>query len=325
MSAHETHGKKSFAGHKCWVASLIIGLLLGALFTKVLPANYAPHDENNNSLVDHDAQDAQGVVDQSKHDSVAIVSADQDALPAIPQDEDTGDQNGNHDENQDQNTDHGDGDQDGGHDDDSGQVDTASQDADHSSGHGPTPAIPIILLVPFVLLLGSIALMPFINEHFWHDHFPDFAFLLGGITVAYYLLGFSQPGFTHGLSYGQYKMLHTGQEYYAFIALIGGLFIASGGILLDYKGRGGPVSNTILLAFGAIIANIVGTTGASVLLIRPFMRMNQGRLRPLHVVMFIFIVSNCGGCLTPIGDPPLYLGYLKGIPFGWTMTALWPM
>jgi Na+/H+ antiporter NhaD/arsenite permease-like protein len=167
--------------------------------------------------------------------------------------------------------------------------------------------------------------MPFINERFWHHHFPDFAFVLGAMMVAYYLLGYNEPDYAHGLSYGQYQMLHVAQEYYAFIALIGGLFVASGGILIDYKGKGGPVSNTMLLATGAVIANIVGTTGASVLLVRPFMRMNKGRLHAMHVVFFIFIVSNCGGCLTPIGDPPLYLGYLKGVPFLWTLEHLWPM
>src|SRR5262249_30374298 len=119
--------------------------------------------------------------------------------------------------------------------------------------------------------------------------------------------------------------VHVGQEYYAFIALVGGLFIASGGILLDIRGRGTPLRNTLLLAVGAVLANIVGTTGASVLLIRPFLRLNRGRLRPIHVVFFIFIVSNCGGCLTPIGDPPLYLGYLKGVPFFWTLEHMWPM
>lgn len=176
--------------------------------------------------------------------------------------------------------------------------------------------IPLWLVVPFGLMLGSIAVVPFINARFWHDHFPDFAFFLGGFVVAYYLLGF-------GLKHGGHAVLHTGIEYYSFIALVGGLYVVSGGILVDLRGRGTPGFNTLLLAFGAVIANIVGTTGASMLLIRPFMRVNRGRLRPIHVVFFIFIVSNCGGLLTPIGDPPLYLGFLKGVPFFWTLGALW--
>ncbi len=185
------------------------------------------------------------------------------------------------------------------------------------------PEIPLWLVAPFALLLASIALMPFINSHFWHDHFPDFAFFLGGIAASYYLLAFNIPGFDGSLSYGQSKMLHTLVEYYSFIALVGGLFVVSGGILVEVRGRGAPLGNVILLAFGAILANLVGTTGASMLLIRPYMRMNRGHLRPMHVVMFIFIVSNCAGCLTPIGDPPLYLGFLKGVPFYWTIVHLW--
>ncbi|HZW09050.1 MAG TPA: sodium:proton antiporter, partial [Phycisphaerales bacterium] len=173
-------------------------------------------------------------------------------------------------------------------------------------------------------LLLSIAVMPFVNERFWHRHYPDFAFFLGGLVVAYYLLAFGRAGYLPGESYGRHKMVHTGLEYYSFIALIGGLFVASGGVLVDVRGRGGPLVNTAMLAVGAVLANIMGTTGASVLLIRPFLRLNKGRLRPIHVVMFIFIISNCGGALTPIGDPPLYLGYLKGVPFFWTLAHLWP-
>ena len=198
----------------------------------------------------------------------------------------------------------------------------------NDAGHIAEPLIPLWLCVPFATLLGSIALMPFISERFWHRHFPDFAFGLGAITAAYYLVAFNQPlhpGPAHHLTFGQHHMLETALEYYSFIALIGGLYIASGGVLITVRGKGTPLANTTLLAAGALLANVVGTTGASVLLIRPFMRLNVGRLKPIHVVMFIFIVSNCGGALTPIGDPPLYLGYLKGVPFSWTLTNLWPM
>jgi Na+/H+ antiporter NhaD/arsenite permease-like protein len=177
------------------------------------------------------------------------------------------------------------------------------------------PVIKLILVAPFAALLGSIALMPFVSQRVWHRHYPDFAFALGGLVAGYYLAGFKD--------HGRHDLLHAFLEYYSFIALVGGLYVVSGGILIRTSGRGRPLTNTALLAFGAVLANIVGTTGASVLLIRPFMRLNEGRLKPLHVVMFIFIVSNCGGCLTPIGDPPLYLGYLKGVPFFWTLTYLW--
>ncbi len=106
----------------------------------------------------------------------------------------------------------------------------------------------------------------------------------------------------------------------------GGLYvgIVRHGAIFSLKRRPSPLLNTALLAAGAILANIVGTTGASVLLIRPLLRLNEGRVRPIHVVMFIFIVSNCGGCILPVGDPPLYLGFLKGVPFLWTAEHLWP-
>jgi Na+/H+ antiporter NhaD/arsenite permease-like protein len=185
-----------------------------------------------------------------------------------------------------------------------------------ADAHG-APAIPLVLCGPFVLLLASIALMPFISQRFWHRHFPDFAFLLGALVAGYYVTAFGQ--------YGRHAVLHAVLEYYSFIALVGGLYVVSGGILIDVRGRATPLANTALLAVGAVLANLVGTTGASVLLIRPFMRMNKGRLRPIHVVLFIFIVSNCAGSLTAIGDPPLYLGYLKGVPFFWTVEHMWPM
>ena len=211
----------------------------------------------------------------------------------------------------------------------SGGTDEALIGVPHASVHAsdqPTvvPVIPLVLCAPFAALLLSIAMMPFINGKIWHKHFPDFAFFFSGITIGYYLIQFGTP-YLHGMSYGTYHMLHTGIEYLSFIALVGGLYIVSGGIQIDVRGRGRPLTNTLLLAFGALIANVVGTTGASMLLIRPFMRLNAGRLRAVHVIFFIFIVSNCGGALTPIGDPPLYIGFLKGIPFLWTLENLWPM
>lgn len=182
-----------------------------------------------------------------------------------------------------------------------------------AAGH---PAVGLALVAPFVLLLALIAVMPLVQPRLWHVYFADAAFFLGAIVVAYYVRGYGDSG--------REQMLHAGREYYAFIALVGGLYVVSGGILADIRGRGRPWSNTLILAVGAVLANIVGTTGASVLLIRPFIRFNRGRLRPIHILFFIFIVSNCGGSLTPIGDPPLYLGYLKGVPFEWTMLHLWP-
>ncbi|CAG1010563.1 hypothetical protein PHYC_03880 [Phycisphaerales bacterium] len=187
------------------------------------------------------------------------------------------------------------------------------------------PKIPLVLVAPFALLLLSIATFPLIQPRAWHRHFPDVAFFLGALVAGYYIAGYTQgaPGHAGGMSYGAEKVVHAGLEYYAFIALVGGLYVVSGGVLIEVKGRAGPLYNCLIMLVGAVLANVVGTTGASMLLIRPFMRANQGRLHFLHVVMFIFIVSNCGGCLTPIGDPPLYLGYIKGVPFLWTLTHLW--
>src|SRR5437867_6558246 len=116
------------------------------------------------------------------------------------------------------------------------------------------------------------------------------------------------------------RMLTSMIEYVGFMALIGSLFVIAGGIHINMSGRSTPAVNTGLLALGAILANLIGTTGASMLLIRPFLRINKYRVAPYHVVFFIFIVSNTGGALTPIGDPPLFLGYLKGVPFFWLLT-----
>jgi Na+/H+ antiporter NhaD/arsenite permease-like protein len=113
-------------------------------------------------------------------------------------------------------------------------------------------------------------------------------------------------------------------EYFGFIVVIGALFVITGGIHIEGSLSGTPLVNTGVLGLGAVLANIVGTTGASVLLIRPLLRANKSRRRTAHIVVFfIFIVANCGGLLTPIGDPPLLLGFLKGVPFNWTL-RLWP-
>jgi len=169
------------------------------------------------------------------------------------------------------------------------------------------------MIIPFVVLLLAIALMPFINQKWWHHYFPHVSIGLGLITIFYYVFGLDNA----------IRMLHSGIEYFSFICLIGSLFVVSGGIHFNLRGYSTPTRNILLLSFGAVIANIVGTTGASMILIRPFIRNNKYRLHPYHVVFFIFIVSNIGGALTPIGDPPLFLGYLKGIPFFWVMENVW--
>jgi Na+/H+ antiporter NhaD/arsenite permease-like protein len=171
------------------------------------------------------------------------------------------------------------------------------------------------MILPFGLLLAAIALAPLFFPKWWHHHYPKVAVALGALTLAYYLVGLHAYG----------RALHTGIEYISFIALVGSLYVVSGGIHINVKGEATPLVNVLFLLLGAVLANLLGTTGASMLLIRPWIRMNKYRVTAHHIVFFIFIVSNVGGCLTPIGDPPLFLGYLKGVPFWWVFEKCWPM
>lgn len=175
-------------------------------------------------------------------------------------------------------------------------------------GHGSAPSTWSV--IPFVLLLLMIATGPLFYEHFWHKSYPYFAMAFAAIVVGYYLFGL----------HNSHSPIHALAEYVQFIALLTGLYVASGGIMIIVDKEATPNANLGILAIGAVIANIIGTTGASMLLIRPFIRLNKNRIKPYHIIFFIFLVSNIGGCLTPIGDPPLFLGFLKGIPFFWTLT-----
>lgn len=169
------------------------------------------------------------------------------------------------------------------------------------------------MVIPFVVLLLMIATGPLFYQHFWEHHYPKVAIFLGLITIVYYL-------FILGDSH---SLLHTFAEYLSFIALLSSLFVASGGILIHVDKKSTPMLNVALLFFGAIIANIIGTTGASMLLIRPYIKINKKRIKPYHIVFFIFLISNIGGALTPIGDPPLFLGFLRGIDFFWFLQHGW--
>jgi Na+/H+ antiporter NhaD/arsenite permease-like protein len=176
--------------------------------------------------------------------------------------------------------------------------------------------MPLWLTLPFALLLVLIALMPLSPEplkHFWERYYAHTAIALGLAVAGYFVLRLPEGGAA---------VLHTAREYFSFISLIGSLFVVAGGIHLKVKGEATPLDNVVFLAIGAVAANFIGTTGASMVLIRPFIRMNKIRISAYHIVFFIFIVSNCGGCLTPIGDPPLFLGYLRGIPFFWLINQV---
>lgn len=170
-------------------------------------------------------------------------------------------------------------------------------------------------ILPFGLLLGAMALAPVLAHGWWLRHYAKVALGLGTITLGYYIFAL----------HAWEPIGHTVHEYLSFVTLVGGLYIISGGIHLGVKGRGRPLFNVAFLLVGAVLANILGTTGAAMLLVRPWIRLNQARIKPYHIVFFIFIVANFGGCLTPIGDPPLFLGYLQGVPFWWVLEHCWPM
>lgn len=175
--------------------------------------------------------------------------------------------------------------------------------------------IPYAAVVPFVLVLLGIAVLPLVRHAWWEEN-RNKAIFAAIITVptAVYL----------GVALDWHMLLHAGEEYFQFIALLGSLYVVSGGIVLRGDLKTSPYVNTGLLIVGTVLASFIGTTGASMLLIRPFLRANQVRSYTRHIpIFFIFCVSNAGGLLTPLGDPPLFLGYLRGVPFGWTF-QLWP-
>lgn len=183
----------------------------------------------------------------------------------------------------------------------------------HGEGEHHTPRPPVWLVAPFIILLLMIATGPLFYAHHWHHHYPKYAVALGAFVSVYYIFVLDAP----------IAMMHALEEYLSFIALVASLFIAASGIYLKVNAKGRAFSNVALLSFGALIANLIATTGAAMLLIRPYMNLNKGRLKPYHIVFFIFIVANVGGALTPIGDPPLFLGFLRGVPFFWTLTHVW--
>jgi Na+/H+ antiporter NhaD/arsenite permease-like protein len=170
-------------------------------------------------------------------------------------------------------------------------------------------------IIPFILMLLSMAILPMAFPGWWNSNRNKLVVsAIASIPVLILVFGFHcHP-----------KLLrHAMLDYVSFIILLGALYIISGGIHIRGAWAGTPLVNTLLLAVGAVLANLIGTTGASMLLIRPFMRANHKRQRRAHlIVFFIFVVSNIGGLLTPLGDPPLFLGFLRGVPFFWTFKLL---
>jgi Na+/H+ antiporter NhaD/arsenite permease-like protein len=173
-----------------------------------------------------------------------------------------------------------------------------------------------MLIAPFAILLGLIAVMPLMPlrlRHAWEKYYAWVSVVLALVVACAYV---RFPG-------GADAVTHTLHEYVSFIALIGALFIVAGGVHLRVRAGATSGQNVGFLLAGALLANLIGTTGASVVLIRPWIRMNQARIGAHHIVFFIFLVSNIGGSLTPIGDPPLFLGFLRGVPFFWLASQVW--
>ncbi len=193
------------------------------------------------------------------------------------------------------------------------------------AAEAPAGAPPYWSFIPFITLLLCIAILPLIprTEHWWHKNGNKLLVgsCLGFITLLYYFfISETHPGMSGVLHVLNHAVL---KEYLPFIVLLFSLYVISGGVLVTGDLEARPLVNCAFLGTGAILASFIGTTGASVLLIRPLLKTNSERKHVVHtVVFFIFIVSNIGGCLTPLGDPPLFLGFLKGVPFTWTF-SLW--
>jgi Na+/H+ antiporter NhaD/arsenite permease-like protein len=169
-----------------------------------------------------------------------------------------------------------------------------------------------LIMVPFVILLVAIALAPLIAQHHWERHYHKLCVVLAGIVCLYYLFVVRQSA----------AVVHAGIDYVTFIVVVGSFFVVAGGIHLRVKSPSGAIRNTLFLFVGALLGNLIGTIGASMLLIRPWIAMNRGRVAPMHIAFFIFLISNIGGALLPVG-PPVILGFLKGVPFGWTLQNCW--
>ena len=188
-----------------------------------------------------------------------------------------------------------------------------------AAGHPTIPGAELsaIWVIPFACMLLSIAIMPLVLPHFWHHHF-------GKISVFWGLAFLVPCAIQYGASVALYEFLHTILlEYMSFLILLFALFTVAGGVRLKGSLVGTPVVNVGILAVGTLLASWMGTTGAAMLLIRPLLRANAHRKYRVHsVVFFIFLVANIGGSLTPLGDPPLFLGFLKGVSFFWTTSNL---
>lgn len=191
-----------------------------------------------------------------------------------------------------------------------------AQAAEHAEEAEHNTSMPTYLVLPFAGLLLCIAILPLVIPHWWeHNRNRAIISALFGIPMAAYLL----------MTHSEHALLHSMLEYADFIILLGSLFVISGGIFLRGDIRATPRNNLLFLILGSVLASIIGTTGAAMLLIRPMLRTNSERKNTTHIpIFFIFAVANMGGLLTPLGDPPLFLGFLRGVPFTWTFGLILP-
>lgn len=200
----------------------------------------------------------------------------------------------------------------------------SSQQEAHEAAHGSEAhhetnigaKLELFTIIPFIGILLSIALFPLLAPSFWHHHYPKVSAFWALVFAVPFLISFKGDAF--------YEILHIYLiDYFPFIILLWGLFTVSGGILLRGTLTGTPPVNTLIIIIGAALASWMGTTGAAILLIRPVIRANARRKYKMHIIIFfIFLVANIGGSLTPLGDPPLFLGFLHGVPFFWTFKIM---
>ncbi len=174
--------------------------------------------------------------------------------------------------------------------------------------------LPLWSAIPFAGILLSIAIFPLVAPHFWHHHFPK-------ISAVWALL-FAVPFLFVYTGHAFYEILHIYLlDYFPFIILLWGLYTIAGGIHIKGSMRGTPIINVLIIFIGTMLASWVGTTGAAMIMIRPILKANQDRKHKVHlIIFFIFLVANIGGSLTPLGDPPLFLGFLHGVSFFWTLS-----
>ena len=196
------------------------------------------------------------------------------------------------------------------------QTTEAHRHGEESAQHNIGSRLPLWSVIPFIGILLSIALFPLIAPAFWHHHYPKVSVFWALVFAVPFLFAYKDIAF--------HEILHIYLiDYLPFIILLWGLFTVSGGILLRGTLVGTPAVNTLLILIGTALASWMGTTGAAMLMIRPIIRANADRKTKMHIIIFfIFLVANIGGSLTPLGDPPLFLGFIHGVPFFWTFKIL---